>query len=64
MSDDESSNEIMNKNVEIIITLNNELVKTIKHLEKINTQLCKMVSNINNLSFMINSKIDEIQEKL
>ena len=72
MSDDDScnemmedeSNEIMNNNVEIIITLNNELVKTIKNLEKINAQLCRMVSNIGNVSFMINQKINDIQDQL
>ncbi len=61
---DEFNEDVMKKNVQLVITLNNELVKTINNLQKINNELCKMVSNIGNVSFMINSKIDEIQEKL
>ncbi len=34
MSEDEFNEEIMKKNVEFVITLNNEFVKTIKNLEK------------------------------
>ena len=64
MSDDETNEEIMKKNVEFVITLNNELVKTINNLQKINNELCKMVSNIGNVSFMINQKIDDIQDQL
>ena len=40
------------------------LVQTNKYFKKINNQLCKLVSNINNVSYEINKQIDKIQEKL
>ena len=64
MSDDEFDDEIIKKNVELVILLNNELIKTISNLQKINNELCNMVSNIGNVSFMINKKIDDIQDQL
>ena len=64
MSDGEFDEEIVKKHVQMVITLNNELVKTINNLQKINNELCKMVSNIGNMSFMINQKINDIQDQL
>ena len=55
---------IIDRNVQLVITLNNELINIIKNLEKINNELCKMVSNINNVSFMVNKKIDDIQRTI
>ena len=57
-----SEEEVIERYVQLVITVNNELVKTIKNLEKFNGELCKMVSNINNLSFVVNKKIDDIQK--
>ena len=48
--------EILNKNLELIININNQMVKTITHLEKINNEICKMVSNIGNMEYMIELK--------
>ena len=59
-----SEEEVIERYVQLVITVNNELVKTIKNLEKINGELCKMVSNINNLSFVVNKKIEDIQKTL
>ena len=59
-----SEEEVIERYVQLVITVNNELVKTIKDLEKINDELCKMVSNINNVSFVVNKKIDDIQKTL
>ena len=59
-----SEEEVIERYVQLVITVNNELVKTIKNLEKIKGELCKMVSNINNLSFVVNKKIDDIQKTL
>ena len=58
-----SEEEVIERYVQLVIIVNNELVKTIKNLEKINDdELCKMVSNINNVSFVVNKKIDDIQK--
>jgi hypothetical protein len=62
--DEYSEDEVIERNVQLIITLNNELVNTIKNLEKINNELCKMVSNINNIKYVIDLKQKEIVEQL
>ena len=62
--DEYSEEEVLERNLQLVITLNNALVNTIKNLEKINVELCKMVSNINNVSFVTKKKIDDIQKIL
>ena len=57
-----SEEEVIERYVQLVITVNNESEKTIKNLEKINDELCIMVSNINNVSFVVNNKIDDIQK--
>ena len=66
-SDTEDYNEEVSSvdvKLKMIISMNNELLKTIQYLEKLNAQLCNMVSNIINVNFVINLKINEIQKTL
>ncbi len=57
--------EILNKNLELIININNQMVKTINYLEKINAEICKMVSNIGNMEYMIELKAkDELNKRV
>ena len=65
MSDvDFNEDEIIERNVQLVVALNNELVKAINNLQKITNELCKMVSCINNVIFMVNKKVDETQKNL
>ena len=59
-----SEEEVIETNVQLVITMNNELIKIITNLQKMNNELCKMVSNINNVSYMVNKKIDDIQRTI
>ena len=58
--DNNVENEI-DKNLQLIIQINNNITQTIDLLQKINTELCKMVSNVNNVKFVFNSKQKDIQ---
>ena len=44
--------------------LNNQLLKTINYLDQINDKICKFASNINNIKFVVNTKIDDIQKEI
>ena len=54
---DEESTSIstMSETLQLTILINNELIRTIEYLQKVNTQLCSMISNI---------KFDELQNKI
>lgn len=62
--DEISEDEVIERNVQLVIALNNELQNVIKNLEKVNNELCKMVSNINNIKYVIDLKQKEIIERL
>ncbi len=62
-SETETDVEI-SKNLELMIKLNNNLVKTINYLEKLNVVLCQIVSSINNIKFTVELKQHDIQERL
>ena len=61
--DNNVGNEI-DKNLQLIIQINNNLTQTIDLLQKINTELCKMVSNLNNVSFVFNLKRKDIHDAI
>ena len=48
----------------LLIQINNTILTTVSHLEKLNIQLCNMVSNINNIKFVCNKQCDDISENL
>ena len=54
----------MSETLQLTILINNELIRTIEYLQKVNAQLCSMISNINNCKFIVNIKIDELQNKI
>ena len=54
----------IDKNLQLIIQINNNLTQTIDLLQKINTELCKMVSNVNNVSFVFNLKRKDIHDAI
>ena len=54
----------IDKNLQLIIEINNNLTQTIDLLQKINTELCKMVSNVNNVSFVFNLKRKDIHDAI
>ena len=56
--------EQLDHHLELLIQVNNMLCQTIKQLEKLNTELCRIVSNINNVSFALSQKCDEINKVL
>ena len=47
-----------------MIQIKNSILTTVFNLEKLNIQLCNMVSNINNIKFVCNKKCDAINESL
>ena len=51
LSDDCSAEELED-HLKLLIEINNNLQQTIKYLGQLNTKLCEMVSNINNISFV------------
>ena len=61
--DNNVDNEL-DKNLQLIIQINNNLTQTIDLLQKINTELCKMVSNVNNVSFVFNLKRKDIHDAI
>ena len=54
----------MSKQLQLIVNINNSLVQTINYLKCLNGELCKMVSNVNNLQYVIGIKCDEIQKQI
>ena len=48
----------------LLIQINNTILTTVSNLEKLNIQLCNMVSNINNIKFVCNKQCDDISESL
>ena len=52
------------ESLKIVISINNELVKTLTYIERINTELCKLVSNLNNFSFAASNQINKLQNNL
>ena len=46
------------------VCINNNLVKMIDLLQKINNELCKMVSNVNNVIYVVDNKIEEINKSI
>ena len=61
--DNNVDNEL-DKNLQLIIQINNNLTQTIDLLQKINTELCKMVSNVNNVKFVFNLKRKDIHDAI
>lgn len=64
--DEESESEIdtLDLNLQLILSINNELVRTTNLLQKVNTELMKMVSNLTNMTYVCNKKIDEVQKNI
>ena len=60
---DENSTELSTY-LKLLIQINNSILTTVSNLEKLNIQLCNMVSNINNIIFVCNKKCDHINESL
>ena len=54
--------EELDHHLELLIQVNNFLVLIIDNLEKVNTQLCKLVSNANNVSFVCDKHCKHIKE--
>ena len=52
------------KKLQLIIQINNNLTQTIDLLQKINTELCMMVSNVNNVKFVFNLKRKDIHDAI
>ena len=59
-----STVEELERHLELLVNVNNMLCQTIKQLEKLNAELCKIVSNVNNVSFALSQKCDEINKVL
>ncbi len=65
ITDDEFSDiETKNDHLELIVSINNQLVKTINYIVKINNQLCLLVSNLNNVNFVLNTKVESLNNSL
>ena len=54
----------LDKSLQLVISTNNELCKTIKYLETLNNELCKLVSNINNVNFAVKNQLVHLQKIL
>ena len=64
LDEESASISTMSETLQLTILINNELIRTIEYLGKVNAQLCSMISNINNCKFVVNIKIDELQNKI
>ena len=51
-------------NTKLLIQVNNRLVKIVKNLQKLNSELCHMVSNINNINYVLNKQIKQRYKQL
>ena len=52
-------------NAKLLIKLKkNRVVKIVNNLQKLNLELCNMVSNVNNVSYVMNKQIEEINDTL
>ena len=54
----------LDEHLRLLVEINNNLVQSIKYLEQLNTQLCKMVSNLNNMMFICDKQCERINENL
>ena len=54
----------LDDHLKLLIEINNRLQQTIKYLGQLNTELIKMVSNINNISFVCDSQCKKINDSL
>ena len=54
----------LNEHLKLIIQINNMLVTVIDNLQKINTQLCMTVSHVSNFRYILNTKVDEINDNI
>ena len=68
MSDSESisdcSIEHLSEHLQLLIEINNNLVQSIKYVEQLNNQLCKLVSNLNNIVYACDKQIERINESI
>ena len=54
----------LNEHLKLLIQINNMLITVIDNLQKINTQLCMTVSHVSNFRYILNTKVDEINDQL
>ena len=54
----------LNEHLKLLIQINNMLITVIDNLQKINIQLCTMVSHVSNFRYILNTKVDEINDNI
>ena len=54
----------LNEHLKLIIQINNMLITVIDNLQKINIQLCMTVSHVSNFRYILNTKVDEINDNI
>ena len=54
----------LNEHLKLLIQINNMLITVIDNLQKINVQLCMTVSHVSNFRYILNTKVDEINDNI
>ncbi len=56
--------EVLNDQLQLIISINNNLVKTIEYVNKLNNEICKLVSGLNNINFVLEKQIETTNKSI
>ena len=54
----------LDESLQLTVSINNNLVTMIELLQKINNELCKLVSNVNTVIFVADGQIDDINTSI
>ena len=63
LSEPETIDELED-HLRLLIEINSNLQQTIKYLGQLNTELCKIISSVNNISFVCDVQCKKINDSL